>query len=133
LLEEGIEPAERQERRAKAMAQHDISERSLRRYIAAYRKEGYAGLTRKERNDAGVITEDVLSAAIVLKEELPQRSIRAIQKILESEGVVAKDQIKRSTLDEQLRKSGHSKADMKFRTASSSPRRFVRQGRNTLW
>lgn len=136
LLEECIEPAQRQERRAKVMKQYGISERSLRRYVAAYRKEGYAGLTRKERSDAGcgrVITPEVLSAAITLKEELPQRSIRAIKKILENEGVVAQGKIKRSTLDEHLRKSGHSKADMKYRTASSTPRRFVRHGRNTLW
>jgi len=136
LLEDGLEMAERQKRRKDVMQQYSISERSLRRYIAAYRKEGYVGLTRKKRNDAGqgrVITEEVLASAIALKEELPQRSIRAIQKILESEDITTKGKIKRSTLDEQLRKNGYSKADMKFKSNSTPPRRFVRKGRNTLW
>ena len=136
LLEKSLEAAELRERRAKIKAEYGISERSLRRYVASYRRDGYAGLTRKARADAGsprVMTEEVLSAAIALKEELPQRSIRAIQKILESEGVVPKGKIKRSTLDEQLRKNGHSKADLKHRIAGPSPRRFVRKGRNTLW
>jgi len=109
LLEKDLEPAQWRERRERIKAEYGISERSLRRYVAAYRHAGYAGLTRRTRADAGslrVMTEDVLSAAVALKEELPQRSIRAIQKILESEGVVAGGQIKRSTLAEQLRKIG---------------------------
>jgi transposase InsO family protein len=136
LMQEGLEPAEKRKRRYEIMQKYDISERSLRRYIAAYRQEGYVGLTRKKRNDSGqgrVINEEILSAAIELREELPQRSIRAIKKILESEGLATKDQIKRSTLDEQLRKNGYSKKDMKFKSNGTTARRFVRVGRNTCW
>ena len=81
LLEKDLETAELRERREKVKVEQGVSERTLRRYVAAYRHAGYAGLTRKERADAGssrVVTEEILSAAIALKEELPQRSIRAI-------------------------------------------------------
>lgn len=136
LLQEGLEAAEKRKRRCEIMQKYEISERSLRRYIAAYRQDGYVGLTRKKRSDSGqgrIISEDILSAAIELREELPQRSIRAIKKILENEGLVTKNKIKRSTLDEQLRKNGYSKKDMKFKTTSTTARRFVRIGRNSCW
>ena len=47
--------------------------------------------------------------------------------------MAVKGKIKRSTLDEQLRNKGYSKADLKHRVAGTSARRFVRKGRNTLW
>lgn len=44
LLAEGIDPAKARELKARICEQTGLSERTLRRYLAKYREEGFAGL-----------------------------------------------------------------------------------------
>lgn len=137
LLAPGLEEAEKRRIRREILDREQISERTLRRYLAAYREKSYNGLLPKTRSDAGelkVITEDILDRAAELKQELPARSIRRIIRILEGEGVVAKGSIARSTLARHLLKMGFGSGDLKkIKLEGTAARRFVRKGRNTLW
>ena len=54
LLEEGISAAEVAQRRCVLLEREEISERTLRRWIASYKTGGFNGLMRQERNDKGV-------------------------------------------------------------------------------
>jgi transposase InsO family protein len=133
LLEEGISAAELAQRRCLLLQREEISERTLRRWIASYKKNGFKGLVRKERNDKGEskkISPEVLELAEQMRRELPRRSAGLICELLKGEG----HKVARSTLERQLREKGLSgkqlAADAK---AGGATRRFVRVGRNTLW
>jgi transposase InsO family protein len=133
LLEEGISAVELVQRRCLLLQREEISERTLRRWIASYRKEGFNGLVRQERNDKGVsksISPQALELAEEMRRELPRRSAGLICELMEREGY----KVARSTLERHLRLKGLSgkqlAADAK---AGGATRRFVRVGRNTLW
>ncbi len=49
LLEEGLDPAKAKEIKARICEQTGISERTLRRYLATYRHEGFGGLKPKSK------------------------------------------------------------------------------------
>lgn len=108
-------------------------ERTLRRWIASYKKDGFDGLTRRERNDKGVsktITPEALVLAEQMRRELPRRSAGLLCELLEREGF----KVARSTLERHLRMKGLSGKQL-TQEANGTPqtRRFVRVGRNTLW
>lgn len=137
LLRPDLESAEKRRIRNEILSKENISDRTLRRYIAQYTKLGFDGLMPKERNDKGVsqaIPKQILEEAVTLKKELPERSVRRIIKILETEGSIAKGSVARSTLSRQLIKLGFGSLEIK-RTASQvkATRRFVKEHRNTLW
>jgi transposase InsO family protein len=133
LMEEGLCATELARRRCLLLEREEISERTLRRWIASYRKEGFNGLVRQERSDKGVsksISPEALSLAEEIRRELPRRSARLICKLLEEEG----HKVARSTLERQLREKGLSGKELNAETKSGgATRRFVRVGRNTLW
>jgi len=133
LLEEGVCAAEMARRRCLLLQREEISERTLRRWIASYKKEGFNGLVRHERNDKGVsksISPEVLELAEEMRRELPRRSAGLICELLEREG----HKVARSTLERQLREKGLSGKQLaKDAKAGGATRRFVRIGRNTLW
>ena len=133
LLEPGISAAELAQRRYLLLEREGISERTLRRWIASYKKEGFNGLVRQERNDKGVsksISPQVLELAEQMRRELPRRSAGLICELLEREG----HKVARSTLERQLREKGLSGKQLaKEAKAGGATRRFVRVGRNTLW
>lgn len=137
LLVPGLDEAEKRRLRHEILERENISERTLRRYLAAYRDMNYEGLLPKTRSDVGTlkaISQNVLDRAVELKQELPQRSVRRIIRILEGEGVVEKGSLSRSTLSRHLLNLGFGSADLKMMgLKGSSARRFVRTGRNTLW
>ena len=137
LLVPDLDDAEKRRIRREILEREQISERTLRRYLAAYREKSYEGLLPKTRSDNGelkVIPQDILDRAAELKQELPARSVRRIIRILEGEGVVAKGSIARSTLSRHLLKMGFGSADLKkIKLQGTAARRFVRKGRNTLW
>lgn len=137
LLISELDAAEKRRIRHEILEREDISERTLRRYLAAYREEGYEGLKPKERNDAGqlkAISEEVLDYAISLKQELPGRSVERIIHILEGEGIVGKGEITRSTLSRHLMNRGFGAADLKLTKVNMlAARRFQKSGRNMLW
>lgn len=137
LLKEDLEGAEKRRIRNEILEKEEISERTLRRYIAAYKSEGFDGLVPKEKTNKGIsqaITADVLDEAIKIKQELPERSIRRVIKILEGEGVIERNEISRSTLSRQLSQLGCSTKDLKNEAQiGRATRRFEKKNRNVLW
>jgi len=137
LLMPEMDEAEKRRIRHDILERENISERTLRRYLAAYRENSYEGLKPRTRNDIGrlkSIPQEVLDYAAELKQELPERSVRRIIRILEGEGVVETGEIPRSTLSRHLLRMGFGSADLKsMKIKGGAARRFVKSGRNMLW
>jgi putative transposase len=133
LLAEELEAAERRKRRNIILQSGSISERTLRRFLEAYRMSGLEGLRPKMRSDRGArraLSDEIYEQAAAIKEELPQRSVNRVLDILEGEKQILPGQISRSTLSRHLAKEGLTE-----RTAVSpvKSRRFQREHRNALW
>ncbi|CAB3391519.1 Integrase catalytic region (fragment) [Kyrpidia spormannii] len=137
LLAEGLDAAKAREIRAKLCQQTGLSERTLRRYVARYRAEGFDGLKpkgRESRKTGEAIPEKLLEQAILLRREVPRRSVAQIIQILEWEGLAQPGQLKRSTLQEKLAQRGYSSRQMRmYADAGVATRRFQRRHRNSLW
>ena len=133
LLEEGLCDAELARRRCLLLEREEISERTLRRWVASYRKDGFNALIRQERHDKGMsksISPEVLALAEEMRRELPRRSAGLICELLEHEG----HKVARSTLERHLREKGLSGKQLRMEAkAGGVTRRFERVGRNTLW
>ena len=132
LLEEGLSGSEKGAIRRLIRSREGISERTLRRYVAAFRKGGFDALIPRERRDKGIskaISGEVIELASEMRRELPSRSAKRIQQLLASEGYP----VARSTLERNLRQQGLSGREIKTEQKQVASRRFVRQGRNTLW
>jgi len=111
-----------------------LSARTLRRWVELYHTGGLEALRPRHRRDRGLVkavTQDVLDAAIALKEELPTRSVRAILEILEQEGLLAPGAVPRATLDRHLRRVGVMTHQP--RPLARGTRRFQKAHRNQLW
>lgn len=134
LLENNIDKGKFKQLIAMQCEKHGISVRTVKRYFESYQREGYRGLypmKRAKPAKAGAITDDIINMAVVLRREVPSRSIETIIKILEMEEVVSEGELKRTTLQENLAKRGYSARQMKM--YSSSPgvaaRRFSKKRR----
>jgi len=82
LLDEGSSAMEKHNSRWMLRCQNDVSERTLRRYVAAFKSGGFDALLPKERKDKGVcksIPTEALGLAISYRKELPTRSAERIQ------------------------------------------------------
>ena len=136
LLTEGLDAAKARQLRDQICSQTGLSERTLRRYLAQYREEGYDGLKPKSkayRECEDAIPIQILEQAILLRREVPGRSIAQIIQILEWEGLIQPGQIKRSTLQEKLAAKGYSTRHMRMYTGSGvATRRFQKRHRNQL-
>lgn len=78
-----------------------ISRHTIRSWYKQYRKGGFEGLQTRSRSDRGksrVVPKEVIRKACDLKIEVPQRTLRAIIKILEKEKVIEMGQLTKSTL-----------------------------------
>ena len=136
LLEEGLDPAKAREIKARICEQSGFSERTLRRYLAMYRKEGFNGLKPKGKGKqaaAPVISPDIMEQAILLRREVPSRSVAQIIQIMEWEGRIGPGEVKRSTLQEKLTERGYSTRQMRMYAESVAARRFQQKHRNRLW
>ncbi len=134
LLESDLEAAEKRVRRAQILAKYDISDRTLRRYIQHYREGGFDALVAKTRSDQGIcraMDNTLLSEAMLLKEELPERSVSTIIRILEGEQKAAPGEIARSTLTRQLAGKGLTRRELT--REKKSHRRFQKEHRNQMW
>lgn len=133
LLEEGVPAFEMARRRSLLREQQGISERTLRRWVAAYRKGGFEALVKAPRKDKGLckaLSPEVLALAEACRKELPRRSAGLIHDWLKHQGHT----VARSTLERHLRQRGLSgRALMAQGATPGAGRRFVRIGRNTLW
>lgn len=137
LLAEGIDPAKARELKQHICEQTGMSERTLRRYLAAYRQDGFSGLKPKGKGKqpvAPAIAPDIIEQAIMLRREVPSRSVAQIIQILEWEGRIQPGQVKRSTLQEKLTARGYSTRHMRMYADSGvAARRFQQPHRNRLW
>lgn len=113
-----------------------ISMRTVRRWLAGYMQEGFEGLRPRERSSdgPGVIPEELIAEAILLRREVPGRSIPQIIEILEMEGRAPVGFLKRTTLQDKLQERGYSARQMKlYQQGGVAARRFQRQDRGDLW
>jgi len=137
LLNNDLDGAEKRKVRNEIMTKHNISERTLRRYVYKYSKDGYEGLITQHRKDKGkskTISKTILEKAIELRQEMPQRSVRNIIKILESEGEIESSTVPKSTLSRQLLQNGYGAKVVKSQEqVTHGSKRFQRVGRNSLW
>jgi transposase InsO family protein len=137
LLADGLDSAKASQIKANLCEQTGISERTLRRYLAQYREGGFGGLKpkskgRKPSEDA--IPTNLLEQAILLRREVPSRSVSQIIQILEWEEKANPGQLKRSTLQEKLTERGFSSRHMRmYADKGVAARRFQKRHRNALW
>ena len=137
LLMEGLDSAKARQIRMGICEQSGLSERTLRRYLVQYKEAGFSGL--KPKGKGTYKTEDaiplnVLEQAVLLRREVPGRSVSQIIQILEWEGKVQAGQIKRSTLQEKLAQRGYSTRHMRmYADTGVAARRFQQKHRNRLW
>ena len=78
LLQVELDAAEQRQLRHRIMVQTGLSERTLRRYLERYREHGYEGLLPRPRGQdvsTSSIPENLLQQAVLLRRELPGRSI----------------------------------------------------------
>lgn len=132
LLEEGLAECEKRQIRRLICDREGLSRRTLRRYVAAFKLQGFDGLLPRERKDKGsckAIPVEALQIAAELRQELPARSAQRVQQLLAGEGY----NVARSTLERQLRLQGLSGREIKATQKQVVSRRFNRLGRNTLW
>jgi transposase InsO family protein len=137
LLSDHLDNAQARLLKTRICEQTGISERTLRRYLSQYKAEGFSGLKPKSKgkyHSQEAIPSKVLEQAILLRREVPGRSVSQIINILEWEGLAEPGQIKRSTLQEQLAKRGYSSRHMRMYADSGvAARRFQKRYRNQLW
>jgi transposase len=137
LLAEGLDPAKAREIKQRICEQTGLSERTLRRYLAKYREDGFSGLKPKGKGhqpSEATIPQEVLEQAILLRREVPSRSVAQLIQILEWERRIKPGEIKRSTLQEKLAERGYSTRHMRMYTESGvAARRFQQRHRNRLW
>ena len=124
------------EKRREISENFELSTRTIQRYVDAYNESGIDGLEPKGRvpEQNPVISKEILEDAIRLRREMPSRSVPTIIKILELEGKVEPDVLKRSTLQKALAKMGYSSAMMKvYQDNGYASQRFARVHRCDLW
>ena len=134
LLEPDLEGAEKRRRRNEILSRGNISDRTLRRYLQEYRKNGLDGLIPKNRSDRGTsraFSEDIFQEAVQLKLELPERSVTRVIEILEGEKKIGSGDIARSTLTRHLSRLGLTQLENQAQPPGH--RRFQREERNRLW
>lgn len=103
-----------------------VSERTLERYLEAYRKGGWDALKPKKRQTAGrtKLAPHLLEKAIALRKERPARSVEQIIFLLEQSELALPGQIAESTLARHLRRAGASRRSMMEAAPTSTFRRF---------
>lgn len=137
LFQKGLDAAQQRQIRLQIMEQTGLSERTLRRYLEQFRGNGYEGLLPKPRKLGSItsaIPDEILTQAILLRREVPGRSVASIIDILEMEKKVAHAQIKRTTLQDMLASKGYSARHMRmYQSSGVAARRFQRKNHNDLW
>ena len=116
-----------------ACEQNGISRRTLNRWLGGYGEHGFEGLkpVPHGHNTPGVIPEDIVGEAILLRREVPGRSVPQIIEILEMEGRVPAGTLKRTTLQDKLQERGYSARQMKlYQSGVNTWRRDGSSGRN---
>jgi transposase InsO family protein len=137
LLNPNLDPGKFQALKRQVVEHSGLSERTIRRYLNEYQELGLDGLKTKSRGRprGSTIAGEVLAEAILLRREVPGRSVSQIIDILESEGMALPGTLKRSTLQEYFQSQGYSARQMRLYESVSghATRRFQHRNRNDLW
>ena len=135
-MEENADTAKLVLLKTEASEQNGIHRRTLGRWIDAYQQHGFEGLKPAGRDGEArsTIPEGLIQEAILLRREVPGRSIPQIIEILEMEGKVPVGFLKRTTLQDKLQERGYSARQMKmYQQGGLAARRFQRQNRGDMW
>ena len=122
--------------KAEACAQAGISRKTLSRWLSSYAQEGFDGLEFRQTSQVPkrIIPGELVKEAVLLRLEVPSRSVPQIIEILEMEGKAPAGLLKRSTLQDRLREEGYSSAQMKlYQKPGVAARRFARTQRGDMW
>lgn len=136
LLDPTVDKGKYQQLKEEASQKYTVNERTIRRWVTAYRAYGFDGLKPKTPSTSGKskIPENLIEEAIKLRREVPKRSVNEIISILEWEGLAAPGFLRKSTLQDQLAARGYSSRQMKtYANDVTSARRFQKPWRNYLW
>lgn len=139
LLDESLDIAKKSVLRQQLAEQNDLSERTLYRYESAFADSGFGGLKPADKSQQiskqlPANFDELLEEAILLKREVPTRSVNQIILILELEHRVPPNVLKRSTLQRHLYKEGFGKKQLKKynQARESSSKRFCKPHRMML-
>lgn len=92
-----------------------ISTETIRYWLRQYKKEGFEGLKDAQRSlRDGKLPEEVIIKACQLKQEVTERSLDKIIKIMEDMGFVGEGLLTRSTLHRHLQQRGLSARRLKL-------------------
>ena len=140
LTAEGLDRAKKIALRKKIAADNDISEKTVRRYEAAFHLCGFSGLMPDAKT--GHMTSklpdnypQLVQEAIQLKREVPTRSVEQIIFILENENQVEPGIMKRSTLQRYLYNAGFGESQLrkyKEDNQTNATKRFCKPHRMML-
>jgi transposase InsO family protein len=139
LIADGLDKGHRHDLMLEIAQRSGVSERTLRRYVSAWKEGGFEKLKPKsgwERPDSRLPDGfgGVVEAAIQLRRESPSRSVSDIIKILELEGAVTEGSVARSTLQRHLAARGYAAGRMRmYVNKGAAARRFRKSHRNMLW
>ena len=135
-MDEGADDAKIVQLKKAVCERHGISYRTLGRWLKGHGENGFSGLKPVPRVYRGpnAIPEELLEEAILLRREVPSRSVSQIIEILELEGKAPVGLLRRTTLQEKLSTRGYSSRLMKlYQQKGVASRRFARLNRNDLW
>lgn len=139
LLEENLDESTLIALKKKISTENDISYRTLSRYLKAYESEGFVGLKpktnyKRSTNNLPDNFSEIVDHAIILRREVPSRSVNDIIKILELEGTIKIGSVHRSTLQRHLQSAGFGQRQVKMYTQKgTSTKRFEKAHRMALW
>lgn len=139
LLDENVDKGKISVLKNQICEEHEISYRTLSRYLQAYLDFGFEGLKPKtgyKRSNSSLPDnfDQVLEHAIILRREVPSRSVNDIIRILELEGFIAPETIKRSTLQRHLQSAGFGQRQMKmYSQKGAAAKRYQKLHRSELW
>lgn len=138
LIEEGLDDRSIIELKKRIARESDLSYRTISRYYEAYLSDGFSGLKPKTGYKRPSSTlpkhfDELLEQAIILRRELPSRSVSDIIRILELEEMVKPGELSRSTLQRHLQSAGFGARQMKiYSQRGTAAKRFQKSHRMML-
>ncbi len=139
LTDSSLDPAKLKILKEEISRESGISVRTLERYLAAYQKESFEGLKPKKPVSSKTDRlpknfDEIFKQAVILRRELPQRSVAQIIRILEMENLVKPGELKRSTLQDHLQTAGFGAKQMRvYSNKGLASRRFQKSHRCMLF
>lgn len=138
LLDEEVDEQSLIELKKRIANDSNLSYRTITRYYNAYLSEGFSGLKpkvgyRMPKSSLPSNFEELLEHAIILRRELPTRSVMDIIRILELEEMVKPGCLPRSTLQRHLQAAGFGAKQIKIYTKTGvASKRFQKSHRMML-